>query len=271
MYLLQPYMTVKQKIARVFGMAVVSGVITQIFFAFFKILVLDAFVIQTNGNMGTYQSEELITYIWITQAFFLISPWSVIWEDLDLIRSGNIAYELIRPVGLHTLFFYRTLSHRLVNTMIRAVPIITFGTFVLKILRLDYYSIKINIDISLMLFILSIICSFILSTSITIFIYSITFYTTSATNFIGIFGSLATILTGNLLPLYLFPDFLQPILMMQPFKGLVDTPAQILTGQYNIGESILYICLQLFWVMAFNGINRIMFKNATKRIVVQGG
>lgn len=271
MYLLRAYADEKLKIAKVFGTAILSGITTQIFFAFFKILVLDAFTTEGGEAAGTYQSDALITYIWVTQAFFLLSPWNVIWEDLDLIRSGNIAYELIRPASLHSMFFYRTLSHRFINTLVRAVPIVIFNIVIVPAIGMKYYSMHFNTVTSVILFLISIALAFILSTCITVCIYVITFYTTSATNFIGIFGSLATILTGNILPLYLFPDFLQTALILQPFKGLVDTPAQILTGQYNNIESIFYIGLQLFWIGVLSIVNQKLFKTATRRIVVHGG
>ena len=270
MSLLRTYLTSRLKLAKVFFMSAVFGLLTQCFFAFFRILIIDAFMAMDSGA-AAMQSNSMITYIWLTQAFLLISPWNTNRDDMDLIRTGNIVYELARPVDLHSLLFVKTWSQRIVNTLIRAIPILALNLIVFPLVGLKYYSITAGSGMSVLLFVVSLFLSFLLSSCITVTIYSVSLYTVNASNFTGIFGTVAMLLSGSILPLALFPDFLQPFFTYQPFKSIVDTPAMILSGSYTGGQSMFYMGLQIAWILIFFTVNHVLFSRAKQRIILQGG
>lgn len=271
MLLLKTYLTARLKLAKVFFMSAIFGVLTQCFFAFFRILIIDAFMVLADKNAVAMQSKSMITYIWLTQAFLGISPWNTNRDDMDLIRTGNIVYELARPVDLHSLLFVKTWSQRIVNTLIRAIPIFVLNLLVFPLVGLQHYSITANSGMSVLIFSVSLFLAFLLSSCITVSIYSISLYTVNASNFTGIFGSIAMLLSGTILPLALFPDFLQPFFTYQPFKSIVDTPAMILSGNYSNGECVFYIGLQIIWILTFFTANHALFNRAKQRIILQGG
>jgi ABC-type uncharacterized transport system, permease component len=255
----------------VYRIAVLSGIIAQVFFALIKIFIINAFIVENAGANSPLQSSSMVTYIWLTQAFLTIAPWNVNKEDLNVISTGNIAYELARPVDLFSLMYIKTLTWRISKSLMRAVPILLINMILFPLLRLGFYSVTIKSVDTLILFLVSITISYFLSCMITVFIYAISLYTIDASNFIDIFSSLAFVLSGTILPLVFFPSFMQKVLILQPFKGIIDTPAMILTGQYSQKESFFYIGLQLTWLMVFFIVNYVMFKRSTNKIVIQGG
>ncbi|WP_151736047.1 ABC transporter permease [Paenibacillus tengchongensis] len=258
------------KTVMVFRAAALSGIVAQIFFAFFKIFTLYGFMEGGTENSPLHP-DSVVVYIWLTQIFLTIIPWNVNGEDLYSIRSGNIAYELVRPVNLFALMYIKTISWRVTNSLIRVIPIVIFNMILLPILGFGEFAITIPSGKILLLFIISITIAYLLSCMITVFLYSITLYTIDASNFLGIINSMALVLSGTIIPLSYFPESLQVLLILQPFKGIIDTPALILTGQYTYSESMLYILLQLVWLLIFFLLNSVMFKKGTKKIVVQGG
>lgn len=258
------------KTVMIFKFAAISGVITQIFFSFFKIFIIYSFM-SGNIDKSPMEIKSTITYIWLTQIFLSIIPWNVNWEELNSIKSGNIVYEMARPISLYSLMFSKTLAWRVANSLVRVIPIFIFNLLVLPLFGLGVYSVSAVSINAILLFIISILIAYFLSTMITVFLYSITLYTIDASNFIGVINSIALLLCGTIIPLSYFPDKLQLFLRFQPFKGIIDTPAMILSGEYSTDVSVFYIAVQAAWVVVFFFINKKMFGAGIKKIVVQGG
>ena len=54
--------------------------------------------------------DQLASYIWLQQAFLaFFAVWILDNEIFEEIRSGNVAYELCRPLDLYNLWFVKTL------------------------------------------------------------------------------------------------------------------------------------------------------------------
>ena len=66
--------------------------------------------------------SQAITYIWLGQAMLAMLPWNVDPEARALVRSGAVAYELLRPLDLYGLWYSRAIALRLAPTLLRAAP-----------------------------------------------------------------------------------------------------------------------------------------------------
>ncbi|MEK3864608.1 ABC-2 family transporter protein [Paenibacillus sp. FSL H7-0716] len=254
----------------IYRSAAIFGSITQIFWGFFRIFILYQF---TLGNIGEspMASSSMITYIWLNQIFFAIVPWNVNHQEFDLVKSGNVVYELARPINLFNLLFSKTLAWRLASSVIRMIPILIFVIIVLPLIGFGSYGIAFPSIESIFLFIVSISLSYLLSSVITVFIYAITFFTIEASNFVGFINTMAYALSGLIIPLAYFPEKIQTFLNFQPYKSVLDTPAMIFTAEYSVKESMMYILVQVAWVVFFTLINQVMIKKGIKQLVVQGG
>ena len=241
------------------------------FFAFIKIFTISAFTDLNTAITSPLGTASFITYIWLTQAFVMMQPLNVNGEDIDSIRSGSIAYELARPVDLFSLMFMKTFALRFANSAIRAVPILMINVLLFPLVGLGAFSITVPSVSALLLFLPSLIASYFVSTLITVLIYAITLHTVNATNFIGLLNSAAFVLSGTLIPLPFFPEFMQKILIIQPFKSVIDTPAMILSGQYALEESLLFILLQIVWIIVLFCLCASLFRKGLKKMMVLGG
>jgi ABC-2 type transport system permease protein len=79
------------------------------------------------------------------------------------------------------------------------------------------------------------------------------------------------VLSGALIPLPLFPDWLQPALALQPFAGLVDTPFRIYSGHLTGGEALAAPARQAAWTLILIGLGRLLMTRVMARVQVQGG
>jgi ABC-2 type transport system permease protein len=86
-----------------------------------------------------------------------------------------------------------------------------------------------------------------------------------------ILPGLTMVLSGLIVPLPLFPEWMQPFLEAQPFRGLADVPYRIYAGDIGGAQALRDIVQQLLWAGAFVLAGRAWLARAMRRVVIQGG
>ena len=84
-------------------------------------------------------------------------------------------------------------------------------------------------------------------------------------------SSVIIVLSGNLLPLPLFPEWAQGFLFVQPFAGVLDIPVRIYSGDLSGAAAATGIALQVGWTTAFVLIGRAWMSRCMARLQMQGG
>ena len=74
-----------------------------------------------------------------------------------------------------------------------------------------------------------------------------------------------------IVPLPLFPDFLQPLLSVLPFRGMCDTPFRLFTGHIPAGQVTQVVLHQLAWTVGLILTGRVLLRRGLGRVVIQGG
>ena len=68
-------------------------------------------------------ADEVITYIWLGQAFLVLIPYQGADPDVRaMVRSGNVVYELVRPTNLYFFWYSRAIAQRTAPGVFRALP-----------------------------------------------------------------------------------------------------------------------------------------------------
>ena len=79
------------------------------------------------------------------------------------------------------------------------------------------------------------------------------------------------VLSGNLIPLALYPDWMHRLLFIQPFAGVVDIPFRIYSGNLHGQAAWVGIGLQLGWTLVLIAAGTVWMERAMHRLEVQGG
>ncbi len=79
------------------------------------------------------------------------------------------------------------------------------------------------------------------------------------------------VLSGNIVPLPFFPNWMQPILFAQPFAGLVDIPYRIYFGGLTGWIAFAGIAQMLAWTIVLGFVGHRALRAAMDRLQVQGG
>lgn len=243
--------------------ATLAGLATQVFWGMVKVMILMAFYAQAKGS-SPISLIEAIAFIWIGQGILHILPWNIDKEVEGQIKNGNVAYELIRPLNLYWLWFSRSIAMRLVPTLMRGIPLIIMARLFFGLINPVSWSAG-------ACFSLSLIFSIVLASSITTLVIISLFWTISGEGILRLLPPVAIVFSGLLVPLPLFPDWMQPFLNLQPFRCIIDIPCRLYTGMISSEEAVYYLALQLFWGLSFIFIGQFLLKKAIKQFVVQGG
>lgn len=243
--------------------AALAGLATQFFWGLIKVMILAAFYSETTITQPLSLAQAF-DFIWIGQALLLLLPWTIDKELEEQVKSGNIGYELVRPLDLYSLFFFRSLAMRVAPTIMRAIPVFLIAGLFINL------SSPISTGAAIA-FTFSLILSALLSAAITTIVIISLFWTLSGEGIVCMLAHVVLFLSGLVVPLPLFPNWAQPILNIQPFRFIIDVPCRLYTGIIPVSEAAYYLTFQVMWILLFVIAGRVLINRAVKKFVMQGG
>ncbi len=250
-----------------YRMAAIAGVCTQFFFGMVRVMVFYAFY-STTTNKAPLTYSQAITYIWIGQALFSMVPWNGDSEIQNLIRTGDISYELLRPINLYDQWFCRAFALRTAPTILRAIPMFIIALFLLP---KDYGMMFPPTVSAFMGWVITIFGALMISCTITNIINICTLWSISGDGITRLLSAIVTFSSGMIVPLPLFPDWLKKVLELLPFSGLVDIPIRFYIGDIPINEIHKYFIFQITWAIILYIFGQWLLNRKLKDIIVQGG
>lgn len=251
--------------------AAFAGFVTQLFWGGIKIMIMFAFFAVSSED-HPMSLAEVVSYIWLGQAMLGMLPWSIDREIEAMIRSGDVAYELVRPLDLYGFWFCRTIALRTATTTLRAIPMVVFAMIVLPAVgALDWALMPPPDFATFVTFVMSLGCALLLACSFTMLMHVVLVWTISGDGLNRFMPAIVNVFSGMIVPLPLFPDWMQGFLKWQPFRGLVDVPFRIYSGNIPVSDAAADVALQLLWAAFFIWLGRQMLAGSLRRMVVQGG
>lgn len=182
--------------------AALAGIFTQLFFGFIYISVYIACYESNNGNLPM-PLDELVSFLWLNQAFFsLIYLWYKDKDILNLIKTGNLSYELCRPQDLYFMWFSKILGEKLSSSLLRFFPVILIAVLLPAPFNLD---LSITLP-RLLIFSVSFFLAIILTVVLILLYHVICLITLDEKGIVNILMVSSDILSGLVLPIPFFSD-----------------------------------------------------------------
>ncbi|MDP2872008.1 MAG: ABC-2 family transporter protein [Bacillota bacterium] len=250
-----------------YRVAAFAGICTQVFFGLVRVMIFDGFF-RSSSLAQPMSFAHTVTYIWLGQALLGMLPWNGDREVQDLIRTGNVSYELCRPVNLNGLWLSRCVALRSAPTALRAVPVILTASLLMPP---EYRLAPPASAAAALAWALTTAGAVLLAAAITN-LYSIALlWTISGEGIARLVPPFVALLGGMLIPLSFFPDWMQPLLRWLPFSGLMDVPFRLYLGQLGPGDLAGALAHQLGWAFGLALLGQWLISRGLKRVVVQGG
>ena len=243
--------------------AVIGGVICQVFFGLILVCLYRALYA---GKPQAMPLEAVTSYVWLQQAFFRMLL-SYDTELLDKIRTGGIAYDLCRPLGLYGYYYARIMAQKLVGSVMRAVPMLLFAILLPRDLGLSGPASPAALMAALSGLALGLLCTCALE-GITM---AFTMRTLDHRGVMAMLNLLMMTFSGNILPLTLFPDSWQRVITILPYAQLLDAPIRLYTGQWPLSRTFAVLLTQALWTAALIGLGLLLWQRNQRRLIIQGG
>lgn len=180
------------------------------------------------------------------------------------VRSGRIDTDLLRPVDLQRQLLARNGSAALFGAVWLVLPAWALGVLFMGL----------ELPPTILhgtAFLASSVLSFLILFSLNFMLGMVCFATTEIRQITMAYSGILTILSGKLIPNWLYPKWMQAVIEVLPFRCIFETPLNIYTGAVGSREIIYNLLLQAAWVAVLLLLGKVMWLGVHKRLAVQGG
>jgi ABC-2 type transport system permease protein len=218
-------------------------------------------------DAGGYDATDAVTYVWIGQALLMtVALWGGgTTDDLaERIRTGDVAIDLYRPVGLIGWYLAGDLGRATFHFLTRGVGPTVIGVLLFHIAMPGTPAAAVGFVVSLAL---AVVTSF----AIRFLVACSAFWLLDQTGVRMLSGVLAIFLSGMTLPLVIFPEPLRSIAFALPWASYLQTPADIWLGHRAGAGLVTGLAVQAVWILVLLAMCQWVLDAATRKVVVQGG
>jgi ABC-2 type transport system permease protein len=180
----------------------------------------------------------------------------------DKLHDGSIATDFMKPISV-PLYLFADGSG---EVLFHAVLIVPSLVLALVIVHIDVPSIPV-----LAAFFVSFFLGYLVGFCVNFILNCIAFWTLEIHAARLIVTWVTDLFGGEIIPLVIFPAFLQRIAFGLPFAAMFSTPLLIYVGVIKPARYLEVIGLQAFWLVVLAAAATVMWRAGAKRVIVQGG
>ena len=247
-----------------------AALATQVFWGLLRLMILDGFY-GSAPHASDFSSMHYVSYIWLGQALFGLFPLSVDPLASERIRSGTVAYELLRPLDLYANWAISAIGWRIGRTVFRAAPLVLFAVL-LPLFGRPEWALGPPVDAAAALgFAAGVFLAVLTGAAITMLGQAIMLWTLSSAGWNALVPGIAWVCSGMVVPLPYLPEWAQAVLALMPFAGLIDTPFRIYSGHLPGAAAAQALAVQAAWVVLLVAGGHRLLARGLRKVVIQGG
>lgn len=218
---------------------------------------------QGKGSIASYTMSDMYIYIIINSILLPLTNSNVANKIGDKVTSGTIVIDLIRPISLKNYMFFEEFGENIYNVTFALIPICFF-----------IIAFKININIKLINIFIFLITSLLGIVIMYYFNYILglfAFWLKDSWYINWYSEALFSLFGGVVIPLNFYPILLQRVSNILPFRLIAYEPINIILNKNTFNKDMAIIILQIFWIIIFELVQKIIWTKVQKKIIVQGG
>jgi ABC-2 type transport system permease protein len=220
-----------------------------------------------NPTAGGYDAQDAVTYVWLGQALLMtIALWGGgTTDDLaERIRTGDVAIDLYRPVGLVGWYLAADLGRAAYHLLTRGLAPTIIGLVVFDIALPPS-------PLAGLAFAVSLVLAVVVSFAVRFLVASTAFWLLDQSGVKVMSGAFAIFFSGMMLPLVLFPGWLGTLAQALPWASYLQVPADVWLGQHVGSDLAAALGFQATWAVVLLAACQGVLRLATRKVVVQGG
>jgi ABC-2 type transport system permease protein len=217
-----------------------------------------------DGPVGRFGQAEFTAYFLCALVVRLLTGAWVIWELNYEIRQGTLAHRLLRPI--HPLLAYA--CENLAAMPLRLVLALPIVAVLLATVGGDRL---VRDPLLLGLFPLTVFGAWLITFLAMAIVGALAFWLESATSLFELWMGLFGVFSGYLVPLELFPGWVQAVARVLPFRYMLAFPAELLAGMLPRDRALHDLAIQWLFVAILYAGARAMWRVGVRRFAAFGG
>jgi ABC-2 type transport system permease protein len=217
-----------------------------------------------DGPVGGFTQNTFLAYYLVTLIVRQMTGAWVAWEMVQEIKEGTLALRLLRPI--HPMASYSAQS--LAALPMRALLCLPISIAVLLLASRHNLT---HDPVNVVVFVLSIAGAWILNFSVSAIIGTLGLFLESSLQVFELWLGCFMLLSGYLVPLSLFPHWLERLCRWLPFAYLQAFPVETLTGMRDRGAALAGLGAQWTWAAIAFTTMLLLWRRGLKRFAAYGG
>lgn len=209
-------------------------------------------------------ADKMLIYTVMSSALSVMFTTGVERRIQQSVEKGSIATDMMRPVNPFGVFLAEDIGSLIALIFQNLIPILLIGSLLVK-----------PPEISSATAIPSFIISLFLSMGINWLFASIfgmwAFTAISMDALFQVKKHLIRLLSGSIIPIWFFPEWLSAILELLPFVYIYQLPLDIYIGSSTQEDIVRRMIIQLIWFILLLVAFILLSKKSLKKVMVQGG
>lgn len=219
---------------------------------------------KTNHNV-TWSMRSLNSYylLLIIAVAMLTSHIEEDVGDID-IKQGELVRYLMKPFSYYWIKFFEEIPYRILQGFYGIVLFLISSS-----LFSDFFQNNLNINI-IFFGLISALLAFFISFTFKMIVGYTAFWFTDNRAVTEAIVILTIIFAGQVVPLDLFPNKLNEIVMLLPFASMIYFPVIIFLGKLTFFETLRAVSIQIFWLAFFVILERLIWQRGIKEFTAIG-
>lgn len=220
-------------------------------------------VYEGTASIGGLVLSQTITYILLARLLSPLVETRTIFFFGFMIRQGQIAVELTRPLDFQLRIMTESFAEILVF-LVQRLPLFLIAWL--------FFGMRLPTDpvVWLVFFVSLLIGQFI------IFLFDwmfacLAFYVTETWGLSVVRVGAGSFFSGALVPLVMMPGWLQKVAGAMPFAQALSVPVSFLSGISSLADAPRIWLIQIIWLIVLFILSRLVFSVAVRKVTVQGG
>ncbi len=250
--------------ATTYRLATASGVFVNTVFGYLRASIYVFIATSAGGSVRDLSSEQLVTFAFVSQGFLMTVGAFGDASIADRIKSGDVVIDLYRPVDFQLWWLSDWFGRSAFQVLARGVPPIVLGAIAFDLRWPDPWW-------HWLPFLASIVLASTLGFAVRFCSNLSTFWLLDNRGIEQMVTMLVSFFAGVILPIALFPGWLERLARWLPFASMIQLPAELYLGIHDGPAIVGVLVQQLCWAAVLLIAGRVLLAAATRRVVIQGG
>ena len=209
-------------------------------------------------------AEQMYIYTVVSTAMSVFFMNDVEQRVMRSVEKGTIAMDMLKPISLYGIFFFEDLGKLTALLFQNLLPILLIGSLFITVP-------KPVSGVAFLLFLVSLIMAYLIHWLLAACFSMWAFVAINMSPLLQVKKHLIRLLSGSIIPLWFFPDWLSNVLNCLPFVYIYQLPLDIFIGKEDMSNILPRLGIQAVWVGVLFVLFSILQKNVLKKVMVQGG